>query len=338
MTRPDTVADGLLERIVRESGVPELVEVLAERLSPTDLQSLLLEVFRRRAAQQTPAGLLERYARNRFVRPSAVSPQAMAALDRLAFSLASPPFEPIELSPVCPLGTSSAVAAVSQHLAVATIRNTEVVSDSTNVLALECAGRRREQRRTDPRTVERVRLCASQRLLRAQDYGQRSTRPDVVAHFRAFVLCTAGRDEGAHRFELQVLAEHLRFYLRLMSGAAALGFPMTGLRVAFTDLPGGIPPARVQQDLLAPLAAEFPTAELGHDPQRTSGRGYYTGLCFHIYARDAGGRERELVDGGFTTWTQILLSDRRERCLISAIGSERVCGVFGQRTSLAATL
>jgi hypothetical protein len=32
--------DGLLERIVRESGVPDLVEVLAERLAPTDLHSL----------------------------------------------------------------------------------------------------------------------------------------------------------------------------------------------------------------------------------------------------------------------------------------------------------
>jgi hypothetical protein len=56
------VDDRLVERISREAGVPDLVEILAERLSPTDLQSLLLAVYRRRAATVTPAKLLERYA------------------------------------------------------------------------------------------------------------------------------------------------------------------------------------------------------------------------------------------------------------------------------------
>ncbi len=32
----------MLERILREAGVPELIDVLVERLAPTDLQSLLL--------------------------------------------------------------------------------------------------------------------------------------------------------------------------------------------------------------------------------------------------------------------------------------------------------
>jgi hypothetical protein len=36
----------LLARIVRESGVPDLLRVLVDRLAPTDLQSLLLEVAR----------------------------------------------------------------------------------------------------------------------------------------------------------------------------------------------------------------------------------------------------------------------------------------------------
>ena len=38
----------IIARILREAGVPELLEVLAECLSPTDLQSLLLEVYRQR--------------------------------------------------------------------------------------------------------------------------------------------------------------------------------------------------------------------------------------------------------------------------------------------------
>jgi hypothetical protein len=38
----------------------------------------------------------------------------------------------------------------------------------------------------------------------------------------------------------------------------------------------------------------------------------------------------ELADGGAVDWTQKLLSDAKERLVISGIGSERVCGEFGR--------
>src|SRR6184192_4248159 len=158
----------LLDRILRQSQGTDLLELLAQQLTPTDLQSLLLEVYRRRAARQTPADLLASYQRNRFVHPSPTSPHAMIDLDRLAFSLATPLFEPLELAPVCPLGTNSVVAAVDQNKTIATIRNTELVSDSTNVLALECAAQRRVHLRSQASIRQRVRLCASHRLLRPQ--------------------------------------------------------------------------------------------------------------------------------------------------------------------------
>ena len=85
----------------------------------------------------------------------------------------------------------------------------------------------------------------------------------------------------------------------------------------------------MQDEVLAPLCAAFPDVQAAFDPDRQAGRGYYTGLCFHIYAQDGSGKERFLVDGGHTTWTQALLSDRKERLMTSGIGSERVCSVFG---------
>jgi hypothetical protein len=315
-----------LQRIVRESGVVELLDVLAERLTPTDLQSLLLEVYRRRAARQTPAGLLGQYERSRFTRPSTVDPKALVAFDQFAYALASPPFVPLDLSPVCPLGTSSVVAPVSQNVAVATIRNTEVVSDSTNVLAFECAIRRRASLRATPRTTDRVKLCASHRLLRPQQYSG----PASFAHFRVFALCTAGRDEGSHRFELESLLEQLRFYLRLLMALDGIGYVTHHPRVAFTDLAGGMDPDQLRAAVLAPLAADFPHVELGFDPRRTAGRGYYQTLCFKIYGREVGGTEHDVGDGGFTPWTQTLLSNRKERLLTSGIGTERICAVFGR--------
>jgi hypothetical protein len=318
------MADGLLDRIARESGVVGLLEALAERLAPTDLQSLLLEVYRRRAARQTPADLLGQYARNRFIQRSPVDPRALAEVDRLAYSLASPPFDPLELSPVGPLGTNSVVARVSQNLAVVTIRNTEVVSDSTNVLALECALRRRADLRAAARARERVKLCASHRLLRAQTYDS----PAAFAHFRVFALCTAGRDEGSHRFELESLAEQIGVYLRVMAALAGIGWPVKDPAVALTELAGGIDSDQLRTAVVEPLADEFPHAEFRFDPSRTAGRGYYQTLCFKINAWDQQGVEHELVDGGFTSWTQTLLSDKKERLLISGIGTERVCYVF----------
>src|SRR5947199_6963925 len=68
------MSDSILERIQRETGIPELIDVLVERLSPTDLKSLLLEVYRRRSLAVKPSHLLERYERDLFVRPSDIAP------------------------------------------------------------------------------------------------------------------------------------------------------------------------------------------------------------------------------------------------------------------------
>ena len=78
----------ILDRILRGRGA-DLLDLLTKSLSPTDLQSLLLEVYRKRAARQTPAALLAQYERNRFVRPSPAAPQRLSEFDRRACSLAA---------------------------------------------------------------------------------------------------------------------------------------------------------------------------------------------------------------------------------------------------------
>jgi hypothetical protein len=321
-----TMASTIIDRIRREQAGTELFEALAERLNPSDLQSLLLEVYRVRAAQQTPAGLLAQYQCNRFAQPSAVDPRLLLEFDRLAFALAAPLFQPIELAPVSPLGTTSAVAPVDQNSAVATIRNTELVSDSTNVLALECALRRRGLSHDPAQTHAPVRLCASQRLLRAQHYD----RPGALAHFRLFALCTAGRDSGSYRFESEALLEQIGVYVRLLLGLIERGYAMRDLRIGLTDFAAGKHQAALQAGVIAPLAAQFPNVAAGFDPDRTSGRDYYDAVCFYIYITDNAGAEHTLVDGGFTSWTQQILNNKKERLLISGIGTERVCSLFGK--------
>lgn len=91
----------IVERIEREAGVPDLVDILAERIAPTDLLSLLLEVFRRRAACKTPSDVLQDYRRNSFVRPSDVAPNKLLAWEQLVFDHLPADVEALELSGSC---------------------------------------------------------------------------------------------------------------------------------------------------------------------------------------------------------------------------------------------
>lgn len=255
--------DPIVARIARDAGVPDLVERLADRLAPADLHSLLLAVARRRATRLSPADVLHRYREDRLGRPATISPELIDDVERTALRLLPNHFERLDLSPICPLGTSSVLARVSQDWSVATARGGEVVSDPTTVLALECALRRHRDRSAT------VRLATSMRVLRAQP-----TKPPATPHFRLLALCSAGRASE----EAALLDEHLGFYVQLLERLEA-----------------------------GPIAVD-------REPRT---RAYYVDGTFGI---SLGGQE--VVEGGYVDWTQILLGDRKERLLISGIGTE----------------
>jgi hypothetical protein len=309
----------IVDRIEREAGVPGLAAILAERLAPTDLQSLLLAVYRQRSGQRRPADVLAQYESDRFVRPAPVSPKRLLEWEQVAFANLPAEFEPLALSPACPLGACTAMASVDPNWSVATIRNSEIVSDSTNVLALECAVRRRALLRDEPKSRGCIHLAASHRLLR----GQRYDSPLAYAHFACFALCSAGRDEGNLRFELAALRLHLNFYLRALR--AFLG-PAVPLRLTVTDWHA--PPREALLAEILSLGTGFTLVDCSIDDRRTGGRGYYRDLCFHIEAANPSGQALELVDGGVVDWSQRLLSNAKERMVISGIGSERLCAAF----------
>jgi hypothetical protein len=324
-TTADRVDDARLARVLREAGAPGVLDALAERLSPTDLQTLLLAAYRRRAAAVTPGRLLEQYERNRFAAPSAHAPADLARLEVLVHErLAGHGFAGLALSPVCPLGTNSAVATVDQNKVLTTVRNTEVVADATNVLALECAVRRRELLRASARSRQRVRLGATHRVVRAQLFDG----PGMTAHFQLLALCTAGRDEGSFRFETAALAEQIGLHLDVLDRVRALGPLASKVRVTVTDLTAGQHRAALRERVVDSLAEAHPGTAFGFDDERARGRGYYTGACFEIRATTPRGTELSLGDGGFTPWTADLLSNAKERLLISGLGLELLWGQF----------
>jgi hypothetical protein len=310
------LSDPIRARLERQAGFPGLVDALAERLKPSDLQSLLLYLHEALAQKVTPSDLLAHYETSRFVRPAPIDVQALLRFELQALQLLPPGFEALELAPVTPLATHSGLATVHQNKVLTTNRNNEVVADSTNVMALESALRRRAALRADPRATTPIKLYTSHRLTRAQKFEG----PGMFGHFRLMALTTAGRDSGGLKFESDTLLEHLDYHLRVLDTADGR---LRG-RILLTELDDVEAEARWRDAVLDRLAAAHPLAELDFDPTRQSGRGYYSTLCFKIHCRRGEGEWLEVGDGGFTDWTQKLLSNRKERFLTSCLASERV--------------
>nr|WP_042185886.1 hypothetical protein [Kibdelosporangium sp. MJ126-NF4]CEL16949.1 hypothetical protein [Kibdelosporangium sp. MJ126-NF4]CTQ91822.1 hypothetical protein [Kibdelosporangium sp. MJ126-NF4] len=295
----------LLDRIERTTGVPGLAGLLAD-LAPADMRSLLLEVHRRQAAKLTPAQVLAQYKRDRFTSAATVDPAVHADYDLHAFkTLRAKGYTPVELSPVAPLGTVSVLTGTDQNRVVSTARGTEVMADSTNALALESAVRRSGR--------EQVRLCASHRMVRAQPFPE-----GWSSHFRLLALTVAGRDEGSFRFETDSLRAQLSAMVGLLDH-------LDDVRARVTVLDESRRQALAEQ-VLDPLAAEFPQVKVDFDDSRERGRGYYVDACFELLAGDV-----SLADGGFTTWTRQLLGNAKERLLIGGLGTDLVHARFGAR-------
>jgi hypothetical protein len=305
-----------LARVLREAGDPALADKLAA-MSGTALTTLLLEVLRRQAQRLTPADVMRRYGNDRFVTPGPVGFGPLRRAEDTMLAALPAGFEVLTLAPVLPLGAHSAVATVDPRKVVATVRGSEVAADPTNGLALEAAARRSGALRGDPRSAAAVRLAAVQRVARAQQFSG----PVSFAHFSLLGLVTAGRDTGGHAFERASAAEHLRFAAGSLArlGAVRVRIELTRLDDAMLD---------VAVAAAAALAGAG-RAEVADAPERRSGRGYYTGLCFKVQA-DFGGGEIEVGDGGFVDWTAKLLGNRKERLLISGYGIDRIAIASGE--------
>ncbi|WP_091672314.1 hypothetical protein [Micromonospora auratinigra] len=283
------------------AGLPAGTRAALAGLPAADLRTALLTVARDRAAAVRPADVVRRWREDRFVRPADVDPRALSRVEGRLWELLPADVAGVELSPVAPVGTCAAVAPVSQHRIVTTMRGTEVVSDPTNALAVEAAARRRHG--------DEVHLAAAHRVLRAQDFG-----PGASAHFRLFTLVSSARDTGSGRTEARLLARHLSFWHTVLADLARTAVPR--LHVTILDPVVG---ERLADTVRPVLAADGATP---HDePERRRGRGYYVGAALRLTLH---GGALEVGDGGFTDWTARLTGDAKERCLISCLATERL--------------
>jgi hypothetical protein len=279
-------------------------EKLASELAGSELQSVLLEVMQRRASARSPADVLAQYGRDAFCTPAPIDLRTSLAIDSELLAAAED-FEALDLSPVAPLGVCSTVALTDQNRVLSALRMTEIVSDPTNVLALECASRLRA------RTTVPVHLATSQRVVRAQPVPK---QPGYSQHFRIFVLASGGRETEDHGFTVDACVRHIRTMLDALERLERLGLAFGKRRVEVI--------ATAERGEVADrIAASF--ADLA--TRKSLEHAYYSGgLRFQIWVTAPDGSEVPLIDGGAFDWLAKLASNRRAVYIATGAGSQLI--------------
>ena len=304
----------MLQRILMEAGDGDLLDKLV-KLPPSDLQSLLMEVFGSMSEKASPAILMREYRQNRFAKPAPLDAISYLKLELMLMSLAEQNgIHPVLLSPAGIFGSCSVLAPVSQNKVLSALRGTEILADPTNMLALHMADKLSNREWTN--ADEAIHLCASSRVARAQGIS----KPGLYAHFGIFGIVSSRRDSGSYRCETSLLEKHIAFYddffrQHLNTQVSVI----LRKRKGYTDADG------FMERMGGFIQKTFPHITLEADSKETD-NAYYLGRNFKLMLH-INGQPMEIGDGGFVDWTQKLLSSKKERFLISAIGLDRLLGV-----------
>ena len=291
-----------MQRIWAHAGIEEAAyAALSQGLAASELWSLLLGVAEQRAARRSAADVQQQWERDRFVCPAYIDQRTLHQLDGHLLSAASA-FEALELSPLAPLGSCSAIALASQNKIVSTVRGTEVVSDPTNLLALESA------RRLRANAGQTIKLTTNHRCVRAQAVPN---LPGYAAHFRLFCITSAGHERKNQDFLVESMSEHIQTHISALNRLEQHGyaFPDRILKILATPERKGLG-ERIASGAGIPVVFETLT------------HGYYDGLRFMMSARASSGEHMPLIDGGAFDWLRKLTSNHKLVFVASALGSQ----------------
>jgi hypothetical protein len=294
----------VLHKIQQQTGI-DLVSMLADDLSGSALNSLLLEVYDRKAAQLTPAQLVRQYDINRFVQPAAVDVLQLREKELhtlQAWQRAG--FEPLALSPVSLLGTCSVVGPVSQKKIISATRGTEVMADATNAMAIHVAHLKKTTGNNIP-----LRYCTTHRHVRTPPVKMKGHS----THFTIACCVTAGTDTGSLSFETAAISEHFEALQTALKDVFNIDIQYFKLQPREGYKQG----QQLLDTVYAHINDHFPVV-IDHTSAANT---YYQGLQYKAVIAPHG-EEIEIADGGFVSWTQQLLGNRKERFFITGLGIE----------------
>ncbi|MBO1511060.1 hypothetical protein [Metabacillus bambusae] len=300
-----------IQRILEDIGIGNLMEILGSKIPYSDLNTLLLEVFRKRTNDISPSELLKKYSMNRFVHPADIDPIWLRQLEIDLLMIArSSLYTPIQISPVSPLGSCSVVATADQNKVISALRGTEVVSDATNLLALHICDLIKKGKMNHDSDL--IRFCTSHRHIRAQKFD----KPGLVPHFNIFCMVSSGRDKGGYSFEKQAFLEHIDVYRKIFKTVFN-----TDITVKINASRGYNDSEGLIQKLSEHINEKSDVSLLKNKVVRDNL--YYQGLHFTIIMK-LNEQEINIGDGGIVDWSQKLLGNRKERMIISGIGLDMI--------------
>jgi hypothetical protein len=296
--------DNISKLIAEKTGYANLVDDLDKKLFGSELNSLLLELFRKRVKKISPAELLKQFAKNRFSAPSTVETISFKQLEIRCLQLASEKkFSVITLSPLTTLGACSVMGYVDQNNVVSALRGTEVVSDATNVFALMIAKEFKKRKYN-----EVARYATTHRHVRSPALYN----PAFTPHFAVFCMATGGLDKGNFSFELEHLSEHMQIHLSLLSDE--FDKDKLSIKIFLKD------DNEVFHEKLRLALKDFARLKI----VKESDPGNYYRLVQFKFFLEQEGEEINLSDGGFVDWTQKLIPNKKHRLIISGIGTELI--------------
>lgn len=298
----------IIGKIEEKTGVKNLAELLSAGLPGSELNSLLLDVFDKKTKKISAPQLLKQYMLNRLAHPSDAGMIGLLKTETAVLEcLQYHQFAPVELSPVAQLGSCSVLGPVDQKKIISCVRNTEVLADATNSMALHIA-----QLKKSGKGSGTLHFCTVHRHVRTQPLQD----PNHSAHFKISCMVSSGRDTGDYRFECETLLKHFITLYNLMQQI----YGIKKIRFRIINRKGYAAPDLMVAALLAYLKAEAPGIDVFHDPARSENN-YYKGIQFKVII-NVSDVELEIADGGFVDWTQQLLQNKKERMLISGCGLE----------------
>ncbi len=222
----------MLESKLKKLGEHNLLEIIST--APMRLlQPILIHAFKNRVKTRKPTDLLKEYERKQdFFGISSISQIELYKFALVCHEATKSVFENVQTSPITPFGLNSILNMISQNNTLSTIRNSEVVSDLTTHLALECSLRRK--RNLTKKDKSNIHISTVSRVLRLQPFDKSK---GYMQHFNLFALCSSGPNMSSKGgFAIPSLQKHIAALLNTISLLHKRGYPMSDITVKISDM------------------------------------------------------------------------------------------------------
>jgi phenylalanyl-tRNA synthetase alpha subunit len=156
--------------------------------------------------------------------------------------------------------------------------------------------------------------CTTVRVLRAQTFPNTGRH---FAHFGQFCIVSSGKDNGSYGCEKALMQKQLSFYKKLLWDKYD-----ANLSIVLRKRRGYADDGSFFDKMTELIKNEFPETHLSFDLEQECNN-YYKGISYDVFM-EKNGDKIEIGGGGFVDWIQRMTNNKKDRCLISGVGLDRL--------------